>query len=178
VSDAVLTAMGRRYGRQDLDDLITEIRHHVPDCALRTTMLVGFPGETERDVEELLDCLQRWQLDHVGVFPYEDEDGSLAAGFSDKVADEEKMERYQRVMQLQAAISKNKLQQYVGREEMVLVEGLSRESDLLLEGRTRYQAPDIDGCVYITEGTANPGDIVTVTITEAHIYDLVGRIMS
>ena len=178
VSDSVLKKMGRRYGRQDLDDLVTRIRQYVPDCALRTTMLVGFPGETEEDVVELLDCLQRWQLDHVGVFPYEDEDGSVAAGLPGKVAEEEKQLRFQRIMELQAEISKNKLQQYVGREEAVLVEGLSRESDLLLEGRTGYQAPDIDGCVYINEGTANPGDIVKVRITEAHIYDLVGGIMT
>ena len=174
--DAVLQKMGRRYGRQDLDDLVTEIRQYVPDCALRTTMLVGFPGETSQDVEELLDCLQRWQLDHVGVFPYEDEEGSPAAGFADKVDDDEKQLRYQQVMELQAEISRKKLQQYVGREVEVLVEGLSRESDLLLEGRTRYQAPDVDGCVYINEGIADPGDIVMVRITEAHIYDLVGGI--
>jgi len=176
-SDAVLKKMGRRYGRQDLDELIKQIRSYLPDCALRTTMLIGFPGETEQNVAELLDCLQRWQLDHVGVFPFEAEDGSVAADFSDKVPEEEKQLRFQQVMELQAEISKNKLQQYVGREEVVLVEGLSRESDLLLEGRTRYQAPDIDGCVYINEGTANPGDIAKVRITEAHIYDLVGGII-
>jgi ribosomal protein S12 methylthiotransferase len=176
VSDAVLKKMGRRYGRRDLEDLVRKIRQYVPDCALRTTMLVGFPGETERDIAELLDCLQRWQLDHVGVFPYEDEEGSMAAGFADKVEEDVKQHRYQQVMELQAEISRNRLQQYIDREEAVLVEGLSRESDLLLEGRTRYQAPDIDGCVYINEGTAAPGDIVMVRITEAHIYDLVGRI--
>ena len=177
VSDSVLKSMNRRYGRQDLEELIRMIRRYLPHCALRTTMLVGFPGETEADFTELLDCLQRWQLDHVGVFPYEDEDGSPAAGFADKVADAEKQRRYRQVMELQAEISKAKLEQYVGREEAVLVEGLSSETDLLLEGRTRYQAPDIDGRVYINEGTANPGDIVTVRITEAHIYDLVGGII-
>jgi ribosomal protein S12 methylthiotransferase len=176
VSDAVLKKMGRRYGRRDLEDLVRKIRQYVPDCALRTTMLVGFPGETEQDIAELLDCLQLWQLDHVGVFPYEDEEGSMAAGFADKVEEDVKQHRYQQVMELQAEISRNRLQQYIDREEAVLVEGLSRESDLLLEGRTRYQAPDIDGCVYINEGTAAPGDIVMVRITEAHIYDLVGRI--
>ena len=141
-------------------------------------MLVGFPGETEENFAELLDCLQRWQLDHVGVFPYEDEEGSVAVNFGDKVSTEEKQHRYQQVMELQAEISKNKLQQYVGRKETVLVEGLSRESDLLLEGRTRYQAPEIDGCVYINDGMANPGDIVKVEITGAHIYDLVGGIVN
>ncbi len=177
VSDPVLQRMNRRYGHHDLEDLIRMIRTYLPDCALRTTMLVGFPGETEADIAQLLDCLERWQLDHVGVFPYEDEDGSTAAGFADKVEHEEKQRRYQQVMEVQAEISKDKLQQYVGREEAVLVEGLSSETDLLLEGRTRYQAPDVDGCVYINEGTANPGDIVTVHITEAHIYDLVGGII-
>jgi ribosomal protein S12 methylthiotransferase len=178
VSDSVLKKMARCYGRQDLEDLVTAIRRYVPGCAIRTTMLVGFPGETAEDVAELLDCLQRWQLDHVGVFSYEDEEGSVAAGFSGKVDEEEKQQRCRQVMELQAEISRKKLQQYVGRAEPVLIEGLSRESDLLLEGRIRYQAPDIDGCVYINEGTANPGDIVTVRITEAHIYDLVGGIIT
>jgi len=177
VSDPVLKKMGRRYGQQDLEHLIRQIRSYLPDCALRTTMLIGFPGETEQNFAELLDCLQRWQLDHVGVFPFEAEDGSMAANFADKVPEEEKQHRFQRVMELQAKISTNKLQRYVGREEQVLVEGLSKETDLLLEGRTRYQAPDIDGCVYINEGTANPGDIARVRITEAHIYDLVGGII-
>ncbi len=178
VSDSVLSRMSRRYGRQDLEQLVSQIRAYLPDCAIRTTMLVGFPGETEADFAELLDCLQRWQLDHVGVFPYEDEEGSVAAGYPNKVAEEEKQLRYQQVMELQAEISQNKLQQYVGRTETVLVEGLSRETDLLLEGRSRYQAPEIDGCVYINDGMANPGDIIKVEITEAHIYDLVGRIIN
>ena len=86
-------------------------------------------------------------------------------------------ERYARVMELQAEISAQRLEQYVGRKELVLVEGVSQETELLLEGRSRYQAPDIDGCVFINDGTANPGDIVTVEITEAHTYDLVGRII-
>ena len=177
VSDGVLRRMNRRYGREDLENLIRRIRSYLPRCTLRTTMLVGFPGESEDDVAQLLDCLQRWQLDHVGVFPYEDEEGSTAAGFADKVDEEVKQERYARVMELQAGISRAGLAGFVGREEPVLVEGLSRETELLLEGRTRFQAPEIDGCVYINEGTANPGDIVKVRITEAHTYDLVGGIV-
>ncbi len=178
VSDAVLQRMGRRYGQQDLEELIAMIRRILPSCALRTTMMVGFPGETEEDMERLLDCLQRWQLDHVGVFPYEAEQGSVAADFSDKVDEEIQEKRFAQVMELQAKISAKKLKQYVGRKEVVLVEGVSKETDLLLEGRTRYQAPDIDGCVFINDGVANPGDLVTVEITEAHTYDLVGGITS
>ncbi len=178
VSDTVLRRMNRHYSREDLDDQVRRIRHYLPGCAIRSTFLVGFPGETEDDFQQLIDCLQRWQLDHVGVFPYEDEEGARASAFSDKVPAEVKQQRYDKVMELQSRISKKKMQQYIGREEDVLVAGLSQESDLLLEGRTRFQAPDIDGCVYINDGTANPGDIVRVRITEAHIYDLVGKIIS
>ncbi len=177
-SDNVLRRMARRYTHRDLEQQISKIRSFLPDCAIRTTMLVGFPGETEEDISLLLDCLQRWQLDHIGVFPYEDEEGSAAEKFSGKISEEEKQNRFQRVMELQAGISKKLLQQYVGREEQVLVEGLSRETDLLLEGRTRFQAPDIDGCVFINEGTASPGDIVSIHITEAHVYDLLGGIVT
>ncbi len=178
VSDPVLARMHRRYRRRDLDELVDRIRHHLPHCALRTTLLVGFPGETPGDVDAIIASLQRWRLDHVGVFEYQDEEGSAASALDGKVADDEKAGRHALVMEAQAVISTEKQQQYVGRVEPVLVEGLSRESDLLLEGRTRFQAPDIDGCVYITAGTANPGEIVPVRITEAHPYDLVGEIVA
>ncbi|WP_028583525.1 30S ribosomal protein S12 methylthiotransferase RimO [Desulfogranum mediterraneum] len=177
-SDPVLRRMNRRYTTRELNELVSRIRTMVPECSLRTTMLVGFPGETEADVELLLECLARWQFDHVGVFQYQDEEGSAAARLDGKVEEEEKEVRYQRVMELQAKISLQRQQRLVGRVEEVLVEGLSRESDLLLEGRTRFQAPDIDGCVYITSGQVNPGDIVPVRITEAHPYDLVGEVVS
>ncbi|CAK8718492.1 MAG: SSU ribosomal protein S12P methylthiotransferase [Candidatus Electronema aureum] len=178
VSSNVLQRMNRRYGQQDLDQLIARIRKRIPHCALRTTMMVGFPGETEQDVAELLECLASWQLDHVGVFPYEDEEGAAASNFQPKVTEEEKQERFVRVMELQAEISQKRLQQLVGQEVEVLVEGVSEETELLLEGRARFQAPEIDGCVYINEGTANPGDIVKVRIAEAHTYDLVGGIIA
>jgi ribosomal protein S12 methylthiotransferase len=140
-------------------------------------MLVGFPGETEDDVAIMVDSLQSWKLDHVGVFQYQDEEGSLAAGLPHKVGEEAKEVRYQRVMEAQAAISEQRQQRFVDRIEPVLIEGVSEESDLLLEGRTRYQAPEIDGCVYITSGEVNLGDIVSVRITEAHTYDLVGEVI-
>jgi len=177
VSDPVLKRMNRRYGHQDLADLLTRIRKHLPECAIRTTLLIGFPGEVEEDIEELIGFLQKWSLDHVGVFQYADEEGSAAIRLKGKVDEQTKLERYNKVMEVQSEISSARQQLYVGSVESVLVEGFSRESDLLLEGRTRYQAPEIDGCVYITDGTANPGDIVQVKITEAHPYDLVGEIV-
>jgi len=177
VSDHILRAMHRRYTLADLDQLVTDIRRYLPECALRSTMLVGFPGETEEDVSLLIDYLKRWHLDHVGVFQYQDEDGCAAQRLVNKVAPEEKKERYDRVMKVQAGISADNIKRFVGRVEPVLVEGVSSETELLLEGRTRFQAPDIDGCVYIADGRANPGDIVPVRITDAHTYDLVGEII-
>lgn len=177
VSDNILTQMHRRYGYKDLCDFIEQIRTVIPDIALRTTMMVGFPGETEDDIRQLENFLTQYRLDHVGVFAYTNEEGAQSEFFEPQCTEETKQERMHRILELQAQISKDILQKYIGRTVPVLVEGLSRETDLLLEGRTIYQAPDIDGGIYINEGTANPGDIVNVRITEAQIYDLVGGIV-
>jgi len=178
VSDTVLKRMNRRYGRKELDNLLARIRKFLPKCAIRTTLMVGFPGEEEDDVDEMVAFLEHWTLDHVGIFRYADEEGSVAIKLPGKIDEDITMERYNRVMSVQAEISNKRQQRFVDTVEPVLVEGVSRESDLLLEGRTLYQAPDIDGCVYITDGTVNSGDIVQVRITEAHTYDLVGEIVS
>jgi ribosomal protein S12 methylthiotransferase len=177
VSDHILRLMNRPYTRVQLVQLMETIRHILPLAALRTTMMVGFPGETEDDIAEMADFLQKHHFDHLGVFAYANEEGCKAATLPNQIAEEIKKDRLGRIMELQAGISFAALQKHVGRVEQVLVEGLSRESDLLLEGRTRYQAPDeIDGCVYITKGNVEPGALVDVTITEAHTYDLVGEL--
>jgi ribosomal protein S12 methylthiotransferase len=176
VSDHILRLMNRPYTQIKLIQLMETIRHILPLAALRTTMMVGFPGETEDDIAEMTDFLQEHHFDHLGVFAYANEEGCKAASLPDQIAEEIKEERLRKIMELQADISFAALQKHVGAVEQVLVEGLSRESDLLLEGRTRYQAPDIDGCVYITRGTVEPGALVDVTITEAHTYDLVGEL--
>lgn len=178
VSGRILTRMNRHYDATTLNDLIDRVRRYLPGCAVRTTLMVGFPGETEQDVDLMAAALASWRLEHVGVFQYQDEENSIAATFSEKIADIVKAERYQRIMEIQAAISAELQQQYVGRVEPVLIEGVSEESDLLLAGRTRFQAPEIDGCVYITAGEVRPGEIVPVRITEAHTYDLVGEVLS
>ena len=117
------------------------------------------------------------QLDHVGVFPYANEEGCPSEHFDHQIPDEEKNRRRDELLEIQSGISKEIQKKYIGRQEPVLVEGLSRETDLLLEGRTRFQAPEVDGCVYINDGKANSGDIVTVEITESQVYDLVGGIV-
>ncbi|NNF47246.1 MAG: 30S ribosomal protein S12 methylthiotransferase RimO [Desulfofustis sp.] len=177
VSTKILKAMNRRYNREVAVDLVAEIRKRIPDAALRTTLLLGFPGETEDDVKEVESFLRDTELDHVGVFAYANEEGSAAEKFSLQVEEDEIRERLARIITLQSEISQRRLRRFVSRVEPVLIEGVSRETDLLLEGRTRYQAPDIDGCVLINEGDTRSGEIVEVEITEAQIYDLVGRIV-
>jgi len=176
VSDHILRLMNRPNTQAQLIELMQSIRRILPLAALRTTMMVGFPGETENDITEMTDFLQKHHFEHLGVFAYANEEGCKAASLPDQITEEIKEARLRKIMELQADISFAALQKYVGGVEQVLVEGLSRESDLLLEGRTRYQAPDIDGCVYITRGTVEPGALVDVTITEAHTYDLVGEV--
>ncbi|MFH2121962.1 MAG: 30S ribosomal protein S12 methylthiotransferase RimO [Pseudomonadota bacterium] len=178
VSDPVLKRMNRHYASDDLYQLIGRIRSFLPDVALRSTLMVGFPGETDDDVRQLEQFLREARLDHVGVFAYANEAGCPSEKFTHQCSEEEKSDRLDFILAVQAEVSATNLQKYVGQVEPVLVEGVSRESDLLLEGRTRFQAPDIDGCVYITDGTASPGDIVQVRINEAQVYDLVGEIIA
>ncbi len=176
VSDRILRLMNRPYTQKQVIQLLQKIRSTLPGAALRTTMMVGFPGETEDDCAELSSFLQQYPFEHLGVFAYANEEGCRASSLPGQIAEEIKEERQGMIMELQAEISFKLLQKYVGRMEQVLVEGVSKESDLLLEGRTRYQAPEIDGCVYITSGNAEPGALIDVTITETHTYDLVGAI--
>jgi ribosomal protein S12 methylthiotransferase len=177
-SDSVLKRMNRHHTADDLENLISRLRRHIPDIAIRTTFLVGFPGETEADFLQLEDFLQRHRLDHVGVFPYCNEEGVPAEHFADQVPEEERIRRQQHLLAVQSSISEENQRRYIGRVEPVLVSGFSEETDLLLEGRTRFQAPEVDGRVYINEGSAAPGEIVQVRIDESHAYDLVGGIIS
>lgn len=177
VSEKILRAMNRPYGARQIRDLLSRIRATLPDAAIRTTFMVGFPGESEEDFAQLAAFMQEEQLDHVGIFGYSNEEGCAAHALPGQCDEEEKFRRRDHLMALQKEISLEKNQAVLGRVEHVLVEGRSKETDLLLEGRTRFQAPDVDGCVYITSGICNPGDIVEVRITEAHAYDLVGELV-
>ena len=176
-SDRILKAMNRRYDRAHIAKMVGNIRVFLPDVSLRTTLLIGFPGEEEPDVDEVIELLEELRFDHVGVFAYSNEQGAPSEHFPGQCAPVDKARRRDLVMAAQAKISAARQKSAIGRTFDVLVEGVSAESDLLLEGRTIYQAPEVDGCVYINEGTASPGDIVRVRIDEAHIYDLVGGIV-
>lgn len=175
-SSKVLAAMNRRYTFDELTRQVTKIRRIVPEIALRTTLLVGFPGETLDDIKQLEEFLLEHRFDHVGIFPYSNEEGCVSENFPGQCLEEEKEARRERLLQIQAKISEEALKKFLGKVEPVLVEGKSSQSDLLLEGRTRFQAPEVDGCVFIVDGVLNPGDITNVRITEAHVYDLVGEV--
>ncbi len=177
VSDTILARMRRPYTRATIDDLLGRLRERLPEAVIRTTFMVGFPGETEEDFAQLEAAVRKYRFDHLGVFAYSNEEGSAAATLSDQVADECKQQRLDRLMRLQATITEEKNKAMLGRIETILVEGVSEETDLLLEGRAWFQAPDIDGRVYITAGRCNPGDLVPVRITETHTYDLAGEIL-
>ncbi len=177
VSDGVLKRMNRRYRQDDLYRLVERIRSAVPDCSLRTTFLLGFPGETDHDIDLVQQFLEETRLDHVGVFGYTNEEGASSEFFPDQCSETVIQERVDHILKLQADISAQVQKKYNGRIQPVLVEGVCPETDLLLQGRTRYQAPDIDGCVYITDGWANAGEIVNVRISETKVYDLVGEIV-
>jgi ribosomal protein S12 methylthiotransferase len=177
VNDRVLRLMNRPYGYDFLALLVEKIRAKIPDIALRTTFLVGFPSETEAEFLQIEKFLQEIQIDHVGVFAYTNEEGAPSENFAGQLDEAEKIRRMEYLLQIQAPLSQALQKKYVGQVLPVLVEGLSSETDLLLEGRTMYQAPEVDGRVYINDGIAQSGDIVQVEITDAQIYDLVGGIV-
>ncbi len=177
VNDRILKMMNRPYGYDLLEELVEKLRTAVPDVALRTTFLVGFPGETEAEFLQIEKFMKSLKLDHVGVFDYANEEGIPAAKLPGHLPDDEKIRRRDYLLELQTTISREKCHKYIGTVQDVLVEGVSVETDLLLEGRTKYQAPEVDGCVYINAGNATAGDIVQVEIEEAATYDLVGGIV-
>jgi len=175
VSPRVLRAMGRK-GSQNFMALIRRLRKAMPDISLRTTLMVGFPGETDADFDRLMAFVLEARFDHLGVFKFSPEQGTAAAKRSDQVPGRVKEIRRRKLMAVQRKISRAKNKALVGKTLPVLVEGFSQETDLLLAGRTQGQAPDVDGVVYITRGTAQPGEIRPVTITQAHDYDLAGEL--
>lgn len=178
-SGPMLKAMRRGVTRSGQERILDRIREHVPGVTLRSTFIVGFPGETEHDFRELYDFIEAQRFDHVGVFTYFPEDGTPAATLPDQVPDEVKQARQAELMALQARISRDKLEAMVGTEVEVLVEGLAEESELLLRGRTQTQAPDVDGQVYIVNPPlgVRVGEIRRMRVTQAADYDLVGELV-
>jgi ribosomal protein S12 methylthiotransferase len=180
-SAKVLKLMRRGGTRAGLERLIKRVRERVPDIAIRTTFITGYPGETESDFAELLNFVRAMEFDHVGVFTYSDEEGTHAFDLPDKVDARTMKRRRDLLMREQRRISRRRKQMRVGKTVRVLFEGVAKETDLLWQGRMETQAPDIDGCVLINDAPEDfqpiPGQFVKVLIMQAHDYDLVGRIV-
>ncbi len=178
ISETVLHRMGRRGGAGAIREAIGRCREAVPDLVLRTSLIVGFPGETEAEFRELCAFVEEARFQHLGVFTYSREEGTPAAALSGHVPEAVKASRRDHIMALQRGISRKLNRQRVGRTLKVLVEGHSPETELLLAGRYYGQAPEVDGAVLINRGDAVVGKFYDVRVTDAHDYDLVGEIVA
>lgn len=176
-SSSLLEKMNRDISREGMRAIFAKLRERVPGLAIRTSVMVGFPGETEEDFEQLRDFVIEQKFDHLGCFTYSQEEGTVAGRMKDQIEEQVKLDRQEEIMAIQREISADRLTDYVGKTVQVLVKGLSDESDLLAEGRLSTQAPEVDGVVYINDGDFKPGTIQTVLITDSHDYDLVGRVI-
>ena len=176
----VLRRMRRPGNREAYDRLLGRIRSTVPGVTLRTTFIVGFPGETDEDFDQLSAFVQETGFDHVGVFTYSHEEGTHAYGMDDDVPADVKQERRSALMTLQRGLVETQQQARIGQDIQVMVDGPSTESELVLTGRLQGQAPDIDAMVYLSDCDPSafaPGDLVTARVTDARGYDLVASVV-
>ena len=172
-SDAMLRRMKRGHGGDRLRRVVDRLRTRIDELVFRTAFIVGHPGETDADFDELLEFVRWARFDRVGVFRYSREEGTASGGMDEVVEDAVIASRHRRLMAAQRPISRERMEQMVGQTLEVLVEGVSDESDLLLQGRWWGQAPEIDGHVYLANGTAQPGELRQALVTRAADYDLV-----
>ncbi len=175
-SDAVLKRMGRRTNQEQLRTMVARLREEIPDICLRTTLITGFPGETQEDHEELIDFVDDCEFDRLGVFTYSQEEDTPAALMPDQIDEEIKLERQQQLMELQQFIAFEKAEEMIGRVLVVMVEGKIAEDDVYV-ARTYRDAPNVDGYLFIkTNANLMTGDLVKVLVTDCNEYDLIGEL--
>lgn len=177
VSDNILRNMARAKNGEQVKSVLERIRKAIPDAVIRTTLIVGFPGETDENFNELKEYVEEFKFDYAGVFKYSREEDTVAYNLPNQVPEEIKEKRYAELVNLQSSIVEEKNKKYLGEEIEVLIDGVSSESEYLLEGRTRGQALEIDGKVLTTDGVAKAGEIVKVRIEQNFEYDFVGVIV-
>ena len=175
-SDAMLKRMRRGHGKDRQKRVVERMRASIPELVFRTAFIVGHPGETDQDFEELCEFVKWARFEHVGVFRYSDEETAASNAQGGKVRTVVTANRWRKLMGLQRKIAREKNKTLVGRELEVLVEGASEEHDLVMMGRHRGQAPEIDGQVYLS-GEVLPGQMRRVLVTQASDYDLVGDVI-
>lgn len=174
-SDGVLRRMGRRTDQEKLRDCIGRLRERIPDICLRTTLISGFPGETQEDHEELYRFVNEMEFDRLGVFPYSQEEDTAAAGMPEQIPEEQKCRRRDELMELQQAIAFEKAEEMIGRTLTVMVEGKAADEDVYVT-RTYRDAPNVDGYLFLnTTESLMTGDFVKVVVTGSNEYDLIGE---
>lgn len=177
-SDSVLKRMNRKVTGEIIHQKIQTLREKIPGIVLRTSIIVGFPGETQEDFNTLLEGVKKARFNHLGVFKYSDEEGTAAVNLKGKLDQDTIDRRFNELYETQKEIVRQLNQEYIGKTIEVIIEGAHPETELLIKARHQGQAPDIDGNVLINDGLAYPGEVVMVEITEVHDYDLVGKIVS
>ena len=173
-NDEILKRMGRRTSKQELIDIVTKLRKEIPDICLRTTLITGFPGETEEQHQELVEFVDEMEFDRLGVFTYSPEEDTPAATMSDQIDEEVKLERQAELMELQQEIAFDTAENMIGREMLVMIEGKIADEPAYV-GRTYRDAPKVDGLIFVETGELlMSGDFAKVTVTGAEEYDLIG----
>jgi ribosomal protein S12 methylthiotransferase len=182
VSRSLLQRMRRGKSGSEVREAVKRLREAIPGLTLRTSLIVGFPGETEADFESLLDFVEETQFERLGVFKYSEEEGTAAARLDGKIDEEEKERRWQEVMDLQSTLSRKKNEALIGTIQRVMITGVDLDSNKL-SGRTQAHAPEVDGLVLIEDferltdtNRPEPGEVTDVRITTAYDYDLGGEI--
>ena len=176
-SDTILKRMGRRTSKQELIDIVGKLRREIPDICLRTTLITGFPGETQEQHEELAEFVDEMEFDRLGVFTYSPEEGTPAAAMPDRIDEEIKEERQAELMELQQEIAFDNAENMIGREMLVMIEGKVADENAFV-GRTYRDAPNVDGLIFInTDEELISGDFAKVKVTGALDYDLIGELI-
>ncbi len=176
-NDAILKRMGRRTSKQQLIDIVCKLREEIPDIALRTTLITGFPGETKEQHQELLEFVDEMEFDRLGVFTYSPEEDTPAATMADQIEESVKEDRQADIMELQQEIAFDKAEDMIGREVLVMVEGKVADENAYV-GRTYKDAPNVDGMIFIhTDVELMSGDFAKVRVTGAAEYDLIGELI-
>ena len=174
----ILKRMGRRTSKEQLEEIIGKLRREIPDIAIRTTLITGFPGETEEQHQELVDFVDEMEFDHLGVFTYSPEEDTPAAEMEGQIPEEVKEDRQAEIMELQQEIAFEQAEDMVGKEVLVMIEGKVADENAYV-GRTYKDAPNVDGLIYVnTEEELMSGDFARVKVTGAAEYDLIGELIS
>ena len=176
-NDTILKRMGRRTSKQELIDIVQKLRKEIPDICLRTTLITGFPGETQEQHEEVMEFIDTLEFDRLGAFTYSPEEDTPAATFEDQIDEEVKEDRQADIMELQQEIAFDKAEDMIGREVLVMIEGKVADENAYV-GRTYRDAPNVDGLIFInTDVELMSGDFAKVKVTGALDYDLIGELM-